>query len=167
MEIARADDQTVGHPVGSRLRGGTAFNDEIVIRAPQQRVRHSHRLNTRQPSNLVFERLVEGSLLATLRILHFGNGHRKRHHISRVESRAFAEDVQQAFQHQARADQQDDGERHLRDNQSGPQSPALSVPGNALSAFFERLRDVGLRGLQSGNQTEDDAGRDGDEKSEP
>ena len=109
------------------------------------------------------EAVLEGSFLRQVGVLgpverHFG-GER----VLRVEAGAHRLQLDEAAQHEARPDEQREGDRHLGDDEQRPQLEMRS-PRRACDVF-EPGHEIEAR-RQSGQRAENDPCRDGDAESE-
>ena len=65
-------------------------------------------------------------------------------------------------QHQARADEQDDRQRHLRDHEAVPETPPAAAGRCVAPAFFHRVRQVRSQQARGGGDAEDHGGDERD-----
>ena len=90
----------------------------------------------------------------------------RRQNVVLPEARIEMHDVQQAAQHQPRADQQNAGQTYLRDHQRIAQPALMSAAGRRAAAFVQTLVGVGARGLQRRRQAKENARDNADSKRE-
>ena len=115
----------------------------------------------------LLEPLVEGEPLLERGVFPLGKLQRHRRQLRGVDAEVEAVHRQEIAHHEARAREQDDGERQLGDHQrAGPPSRADAGAARS-SALLEDLVDVGLRHVECRRQSEDDAGAEADQHEEP
>src|SRR5712692_2609130 len=106
---------------------------------------------------------IPGAQLIRGRGLIGTQGDAERQHFARIKSRIDAPEDSQAADHQARADEQDESQGHFNSDQNALGS--VTFTARAAGAFLQRFNYVGPEHLQSGDETEDDAGQDGNSHS--
>ena len=80
-----------------------------------------------------------------------------------LEAEIDIEDMEEAAQQQARADQQHAGESNLGDDENGADALVLAALARAEAGVLERLLQIAGGHAQAGDESEEDGGRDGDE----
>ncbi len=85
----------------------------------------------------------------------------------RAEAGIGTQQVHEAAQHQARADQQQTSETHFADHQRAAQPEMPAVANGSAPPGAQAILHVCARGLQSRRQTEQNAGAQRDEQRKP
>ena len=87
----------------------------------------------------------------------------QRQHRVRIEAGIQRREVADRTDHQSRADQQDDGQGHFRDDEGAAHALRLAAAA-AARRFLQRVAQVGRLRLQPGHETDEEAAgeRDGD-----
>ena len=85
--------------------------------------------------------------------------------VFRLESQIDVEDLHEAAQQQARADEQHAGQSHFSDDEDGAEALMLAALAGAGAGVFERLLQIAAGHAQAGNEAEEDGSEDRDEDS--
>src|SRR6266511_1013082 len=122
------------------------------------------RLNARNGGQALPDLLVEGRLPLRIRISGWRKKSLQRQESLRVEARIDLLKPEKAFDHQPRACEQHNRERHFRNHKRA--AHALAAQTDARRASFFQGFIHRLRGLKRGEESEEEAGQDGKKESE-
>ena len=95
-----------------------------------------------------------------------GEGHFHGEDVVRVEAGIDVAQGEEGADEQRGADEQDEGERDFADDEQGARFALAESGAGAVAAFLERGVEVGARGADGGEESEEDAGEQGDAEGE-
>ena len=124
-----------------------------ALESHREIARQSDRLDSRQGSEPLAEFAVE-NLPGLLVVAVHANAQAAQQHPVGPESQVRHLGAPQAFDAEAGADQQGEGQRHFRDRQQTAQPLMPPASPGAAAAFFQGRGEVGPGGLQRGDQSE-------------
>ncbi len=159
-EVAGSDPGDVrGGPLAGRgLR--PALHAERALPAAEERQR-GRRLQDAGPGpELLHDALDDRGALRVLPVGRLGQGHLGHHDAVGPEARVGLQHAQEAAEEEAGADQEDEGHRHLGDDQRVAHA-VVAGPDAAAPGLLERLVQPGRERTPGGDEAERDSGHHG------
>ena len=95
-----------------------------------------------------------------------GEGHFHGEDVVRVEAGVDVAQGEEGADEQGGSDEEDERERDFADDEQGAGFALAESGAGAVAAFLERRVEVGTRGADGGEQSEEDAGEQGDAEGE-
>src|SRR5262245_37925570 len=167
LEIVGAYRAVRGRQLFSGRSGGAAFDleaDSDTCAGKRRADAGADRLNARNGGQAPPDLLVEGRLLLRLRVTRWRQKSLQRQESLRVETGIDLLKPEKALDHQPRACEQHNRERHFRNHKRA--AHALTAQTDARRASFFQGFIHRLRGLKRGEESEEEAGQDGKKESE-
>ena len=131
-----------------------------VHRAIRRQARHRGRpLHARHSAERLEQALIQLRARGGLRVVDVGQRHREGHEARSIEPGVERGEVVDRAQQQARADHEDDGQRHLGHHEPAPDVMARRSRRSSRAALLERGDDPFHAHMQKGRKPEDHAGR--------
>ena len=156
-EVAVGDDPVIGGRLTARLGERIAVHDvprAAVVGAERQHVDETGSTDAGNACDGFGGANEETPLRAGIGIAIFGERHRQREDVVRIEPRIDFLKVSERAHEQSRRHEQEQRQRHFADHQSPPQAPMRSA-GRAVAARFQRLARARAAGLQGRHAAEE------------
>ena len=168
LEIAVGRDLPVPLGAGARRRH-VSFDPQTEIsdrRRERQRADGAGRAHARGCANALEQALVEADDLLGCPVRRLRQRQPHGEHVRGIEPEIDALQRPEGAEHQPRAGEQHDGERHLDDHEPVAEALAGAAARAALAAVLQRIGQIDAHRAQRGGKTEDDAGQERDDRRE-
>ena len=136
-------------------------NDHAAAAVPAERqeAADAGRLDARQRADTLERAAHIRSQRRIIRIPGRQRAHAPGHHVLRLEARIDAEELPEAREQQSRADEQDEGQRHLRDNEPAAHEARRTAGGPGAAVLPQDDAQVAAGQLQGGHRADHQAER--------